>query len=419
MEFEFDKEMDTLLRQAAREGEAARSIASPESPHLDADEISLFAENVLPAGARARFTDHLADCNRCRKILSGMISLDGAAESEIVQARGAAETILPLVPWYKRLFTFPQMAYAMGGLALLFSGIIAFTVLQNARQSQNSSVAQIEQIQERTKGPSGASSDEAAISSDTYSVSNSSAAANTALSSASPPPAPAAGSAATSSNMSTSAVNKPNTPPASAANPNPPPPPTTSTPSGEKQPEAENDTTSELKIVTPQAKPETLRKREESAVSGAASAPAQSRKDDNERFDDRQARSKTPRKVNELPQNSPVQNQTNVMPDSRNAISSQQMARNRSADRQSADAISVDGTQTAKSKAAETRTSGGRVFRLSRGAWYDADYTQQATTTIRRGSKEYKKLDSGLRSIAENIGGVVVIVWKGKAYRIQ
>jgi hypothetical protein len=39
-------------------------------------------------------------------------------------------------------------------------------------------------------------------------------------------------------------------------------------------------------------------------------------------------------------------------------------------------------------------------------------------TLVRRGSHEFKKLDSGLRSIANELYGTVVIVWKGKAYRI-
>ena len=51
--------------------------------------------------------------------------------------------------------------------------------------------------------------------------------------------------------------------------------------------------------------------------------------------------------------------------------------------------------------------------------WVDSEYRGQATTNISRGTNEYKKLDSGLRGIVENLGGTVVIVWKEKAYRIQ
>ena len=66
-----------------------------------------------------------------------------------------------------------------------------------------------------------------------------------------------------------------------------------------------------------------------------------------------------------------------------------------------------------------TRSAGGKSFNNRQGAWYDTAYHGQTTTNISRGSEEYKKLDGGLRSIAQNLGGVVVVVWKGKAYRIQ
>jgi hypothetical protein len=68
---------------------------------------------------------------------------------------------------------------------------------------------------------------------------------------------------------------------------------------------------------------------------------------------------------------------------------------------------------------AVTRIAGGKTFNNRDGAWYDTAYRGQATTNVRRGSDEFKKLDSGLRSIANTLNGVVVALWKGKAYRIQ
>ena len=66
-----------------------------------------------------------------------------------------------------------------------------------------------------------------------------------------------------------------------------------------------------------------------------------------------------------------------------------------------------------------TRIAGGKTFNNRERVWYDTAYTGQATTNVRRGSEEFKKLDSGLRDIANMIGGTVVVVWKTKAYRIQ
>ena len=38
---------------------------------------------------------------------------------------------------------------------------------------------------------------------------------------------------------------------------------------------------------------------------------------------------------------------------------------------------------------------------------------------IARGSDEFSSLDSGIRSIAQQISGEVIVVWKGKAYLIK
>jgi len=66
-----------------------------------------------------------------------------------------------------------------------------------------------------------------------------------------------------------------------------------------------------------------------------------------------------------------------------------------------------------------TRTVNGRTFTKKDGVWYDADYHGQSTINVRRGSDAYKKLEGGLRNIADSLGGTLVTVWKGKAYRIQ
>ena len=69
MKSELDREMDALLRGHARRNNA-RGAAGAEEPvaHLDADELSAFAENTLPEAARARYASHLADCDDCRSI---------------------------------------------------------------------------------------------------------------------------------------------------------------------------------------------------------------------------------------------------------------------------------------------------------------------------------------------------------------
>ena len=76
-------------------------------------------------------------------------------------------------------------------------------------------------------------------------------------------------------------------------------------------------------------------------------------------------------------------------------------------------------TQSVAGIASGTRTAGGRTFVPRNGVWYDSAYHGQATVNVRRGTDEFKKLDGGLRNIANAVGSTVVVVWKNKAYRIQ
>src|SRR5215213_1544449 len=107
----FDKEIDSLLRRTAK-GESVQTFDA----HPDADEISLFAENALTTKARSRTVEHLAECAKCRKILSHLISFNAETESETIHA--GESNIIPIaaqaIPWYRRLFAFPQITFAMG-----------------------------------------------------------------------------------------------------------------------------------------------------------------------------------------------------------------------------------------------------------------------------------------------------------------
>ena len=83
-----NNKIDLLLRDLARreraaiatsraldsasqsEAPASRSGDQSHSAHLDADELSSYAEGALPEITRARYTSHLADCQRCRKLVT-------------------------------------------------------------------------------------------------------------------------------------------------------------------------------------------------------------------------------------------------------------------------------------------------------------------------------------------------------------
>jgi hypothetical protein len=72
-------------------------------------------------------------------------------------------------------------------------------------------------------------------------------------------------------------------------------------------------------------------------------------------------------------------------------------------------------------RAAETRSVGGRKFRRQNNSWVDQKFkpSSMSLKSVARGSDEFQALDSGLRSIAQQLGGEIIVVWKGKAYLIK
>ncbi len=386
MDFEFDKEIDALLRQTAQ-GETAFAAANPKSKiqnpksfHLGADEISAFAENALPEKTRAAYTAHLADCDRCRKILSNVISLNAESESGTVHAE-EKEIIPAPIPWYRKLFAFPNLAYTLGALILVFSGIVVLTVLQNSNSLQN---AEVSQVSEKMPTGKGMSSEGDAMPVESYS--NSMMNSNMMMS-----------NAASMNSASNGAANFSMMPSS---------PVLTSNSNASARRESDKDLKAEPKAAAPQKVPADLAKTTDESVS--AGAPPPPPKETNYQVEN-EARKQQPA------QNSTAQNQTNIPLDSRNVQSLPKLTRRAEGKNKKLEESRND----AQENSIETTTVSGKTFKRTNNAWYDSAYKGQPTINIMRGTKEYKKLDSGLRGIAENLGGTVIVVWKERAYRIR
>ena len=101
------------------------------------------------------------------------------------------------------------------------------------------------------------------------------------------------------------------------------------------------------------------------------------------------------------------------------------VAMNRNSNEVRTETAKTQGVVTAKPAAAEekppeTRSAGGRKFKRQGSAWVDVKFKSSLPLRrISRGSGEFDELDSGLRSIAQQLGGEVIVVWKGKAYLIK
>ncbi|MGI9036904.1 MAG: hypothetical protein ACR2GD_12830 [Pyrinomonadaceae bacterium] len=385
---EFDKEIDVLLRQAARRGETVSEITVA---HLDADEINTFAEHALPEKGRVRAVEHLANCARCRSVLSNLIDFNAQPASEIIPE---IKTKNAVIPWYKRLFVFPQIAYAMGLTVLIFAGIFAILTLKNSAGNNSSEVARVDEKSPSVNPVSVPENANSASSNFTNSTANFALAASNDKAANSPHSLNRNNSPAISANPNAAAAQDKNSETAKPA-PKPSAPP----------------------VESEQAKKE----KTETVVAGALSP-----KDNNYTVDGAANDSVSANRQAESSQNSVSQNQSatpaKAAPEARAAQSlplngrSEQSLRMRIL-KNKAETNAASGEKD-EDKPAEIRSVGGKSFRRADGVWYDEKYKGQKTINIKRDSSEYQKLDGGLRAVADNLSGVIIIVWKDTAYRI-
>jgi hypothetical protein len=146
MELNFDKEMDALLRQTARQQTTVSPQAEAHLPeaHLDADTLAAFSANALPVKARERAMGHLVDCGTCRTILSNLVFFENEEEeSKSAFAMVAAPAIKgdSLVERIFSIFKFPALAYGMAALVVVFAGAIGVMVWQS--RTGNMELAQL------------------------------------------------------------------------------------------------------------------------------------------------------------------------------------------------------------------------------------------------------------------------------------
>lgn len=382
MEQDFDKEIDAILRQAR----LGRGVLVGDSPrqHLDADELAAFAENALPEKTKQLYTGHIADCDRCRKTLASVILLN--SEAEPASASTIAAPVETTVPWYRTLFVFPNIAYVMGSLVLLFSGFFAFSVLQESPSSVSSDVSQIDDSEPSASGPNLGVGD-----------SNFPSSANNAESMAN-----AMNSAANSmANLAKSNAN-------AASSPS-----NTSIASPAVTGRTLGSGGGELGDRDKQLTPDGLVSGGSKPASALAPAPTVRSNDETDDLvldsapKDHLAEKK---EMRELAKRKTVGEDLPRI-DSRGPAKSSGPSR----DMQSQFPNRAENS----AEIAATRAVGGKKFQRKDGVWYDTAYRGQATTNVRRGTDEYRRLDSGLRVIVEGLDGVIVTVWKSKAYRIQ
>lgn len=416
-----DAQIDVLLRRHA--GQAKRKSATEQ--HLDADELNTFAEGSLPAAARARYVSHLADCDDCRKVASQLVITTGA----VVAAEATTVGDPQGYSWWKKrsgFFSPLTLRYAAFAVVLIAVAGVVFLVTRRSRESsliaQRDAADQQQVSAVKPAEPAGpqARTDQNALTQNKRSESAS----------------PFAATPMVSKNESKDAESKVAE---SSAPPPPKPEPETLKPASPALAAAEK--AAEPKSLPSYAPPppgetarsETALSKRQGAPGDLASGPRKSEStSDKFKMMDRARAGETPREnraQDDKTRAGMSQPQANVQREAdekaaRGRDAENQSSQDRNAKESRAQAPATQGAgivrRTPAEEAPETRSVGGRKFRKQGNSWVDTKFkSSMVLKSISRGSSEFGALDSGLRSIAQQISGEVIVVWKGKAYLIR
>jgi hypothetical protein len=459
MKAEYDKEIDSLLRERARRGRGASAEPGAHAAaHLDADEQSAYAENALPAAARAHYAAHLADCDDCRRNVTRLALAAGIPAQLEPREIATGQAVSPDAGWRARLgalFAPRAWRYAVPALALLLVGAVSLVVLTRKTQRDVS-------IAERnTSSASNAQRPQQAQASqpETHHASLNDNAATTATPGESAVAAPDSKAAAPNPNAPLSkeeiAANNPRAeveqplagaPLNSAAAP-PPPAPVVGSGAG---------TRSVSELPTPEATPIPMNADELTITSdGAAKTGAaaqelsrlerkQGESENRQQYENQRREGISGPRRNEQARNQRAADAdaprdrddkpggyvagTTAAPASPPAAAtaakrSRQPEAARGKDESGAADDSGRSAAGRKTSAADTRTVAGRKFRRQGNAWIDTAYSAgQSYTVVRRNSEQFRALiadEPELRRVADALGGEITVVWKGRAYRIR
>lgn len=408
-----DAQIDVLLRRYAGH---ANSNAATE--HLDADELNAFAERKLPSASRARYASHLADCDDCRRLMSQLAVSAGAVVTEATSPADARDSLRQKLA---RFFAPSVLRYA--AFAVVLTAVVGIALLIVRRSSRPDLVAQNEPSKQTQVGvvkpdEKVAQADNASQSAQEYvdrsgTVSKpaqnsnletkrdeSKVAENTA-----PPLKP---QKETTESEARPALAKRSAEPATvAATPSYAPPPPSESERAESRSREQQNVGGLANVAGPRKAEPSYDKFGTMDRSRAGEMPKDSRAADDNRAAAGPQSTANRSSVEERPAATKREADTTTRGRETNV-------------RRMEAAKKKTGESGDSADASETRSVGGRKFRRQGNSWVDTKLkSSMSIKNISRGSDEFDSLDAGLRSIAQQLGGEITVVWKGKAYRIR
>ena len=374
MRQETNNEIDLLLRRLGRQDTAA-----PDD-HLDPDELNSYAENVLPPAARARYTEHLAECARCRDLVVQLSSSAG-----VVVAPAKVSEPSTLRKFLASLFSPMVLRYAGPALGLVVVATIGFIVLREGTVNY-APVAERQQQPGQATAPASEPQPSSSLEKDSRGFVDTTKSVNK----------PAVKDDA-GAETGAAAPPPPNAPPVVSI--------TTEVQDAAKKVEREQEEAKEA--PAPKGTP---------AIAELKTLePAQKQAADNRVV------------VANEPAAEKAKTDSNVAD---TAPASPRRARSRDEGR---GLTALGGATTQGAKREDTaekdkdepviRTVAGRRFRKQGNVWIDTDHSSsRVVTSVTRDSEQYRALvadEPAIKQIADALDGEIIVVWKGRAYRIR
>lgn len=424
-------EMDRLLRRFAWRNDKTAPAGREQREdgqdadnrtHLDADELNAFAEGALPDGARSRYFAHLADCDSCRKLITELtLAATVANEQQAQVAPASVPSSKSWRDWLAAILSPRVLRYGVPALALLAIIVVAM-VATRARRDERFVAEQKEEA--GSYAPSTASNSNSTTTTETTAENHSNSSATTSNTSASVPPqnpasqASAAGKPAQEKDGTILAQSQPVT-----------------------QPEVAKSAEEQRGGASKQPAPgEAGKVMDETATVTAAPPPAPTPVLSSSTTTTTEAENKDKREDRKRAQaaesDDQVRSSTNAVGGAASPLSINGAARDTSGRRASRAVQNLPAAKPAspaksepadvaaeQERPAETRNVKGHKFRKQGGAWVDTAYNSSfSTISVARGSEQYRALvadEPELRTITQQLGGEVIVVWKGRAYRFD
>jgi hypothetical protein len=447
METPNDNQIDQLLRRLGRDDRSLPVTGNghgQEAVHLDADEMNAFAANALPAAARMRYVDHLADCADCRRIVTGLAV---AVNPSLVTGAGAALAAPASSSIWERMASWikpPTLRFAGPVVAVLCVAVIMGLVLRTRYGNQMLSGPETGRTNDvRKQSP-------VAPAPPANNGSGGTVTSNGPVSSGSPQPTlsngPVAGKPAPPA-VAPDVADKPSESPLIAKTPSVLAPPAPAP----IQPKDSDDGVEKTKVATEERENKSTDEVTQTDSTVAGERPEGKLEDQKQdggdantttlSSQDRRGSYPAPAKktggmgsASGGPMRSRVQEQSSNQTDDKDAGrrdsnnlvvngSDRSGANGKAASKPAKESAPATTMASNSAPAPATRSVSGRQFRRQGNVWVDTGYTPgYGVTDVRRGSEQYRALiadEPGLRAFADQLGGEVIVVWKGHAYRIK